>query len=222
MKIALRTVTATFSAAMIIAGAAQAQDLAQNKAETLNYTVLRDGKNIGTHAVTIEHKGSETDVSVKTDITVKMLFVTAYKFKHASQEMWNNGQLISLTSTTDDDGTPKELTARAENGVLTLDSTVKGQERRQQADVGTEPASLWNPDTVKQSALLNTLDGQMMQIKVKDLGTENVDASGAALSAHHYSLTGDLTRELWFDDAGRLVRMRFPDKTNTEIIYALN
>ena len=201
-------------AGVIIAGAAQA--------ETLNYTVLRDGKTIGTHAVTIEHNGAETQVGVETDIAVKVLFVTAYKFKHASKETWSNGHLVSITSTTDDDGVAKKLDARAENGAIIVDSTVKGQERRQKADAATLPASLWNPATVSQSALLNTLDGQVMTIAVEDMGTEAVETGGAPLNAHHYALSGELTRELWFDDAGRLVRMRFPDKTNTEIVYALN
>lgn len=214
MKTVLRTAAATLAAVLIVAGG-------QAQAETLNYTVLRDGKTIGTHAVTIEQNGADTSVNVETDIAVKVLFVTAYKFKHTSQEQWSNGRLTSITSSTDDDGTPKELKARAEGGKITVDSVVKGQERRQHADAATLPASLWNPATVQQSALLNTLDGEVMAIKVEDMGAENVDAGGASLSAHHYALSGELTRELWFDDAGRLVRMRFPDKTNTEIVYAL-
>lgn len=216
MKPLLRAAAATLAAVIITAGATQAQ------AETLNYTVLRDGKTIGTHAVTIDQNGFETNVSVETDIAVKVLFVTAYKFKHTSQEKWANGQLMSIRSTTDDDGTPKVLSAQTENGAITVDSTVKGHERRQKADAGTLPASLWNPATVQQNALLNTLDGQVMNIQVQDLGAETVDVGGASLNAQHYALSGELTRDLWFDDAGRLVRMRFPDKTNTEIVYALN
>lgn len=215
MKSVLRTVVATLAAVIIFAGTTAAH------AETLQYTVQRDGKTIGTHAITIAQNGVETHVGVETDIAVKVLFVTAYKFKHSSQETWADGKLLAITSTTDDDGVAKELSARAENGKFTVDSKVKGQDRRQHADAATLPASLWNAETVRQSALLNTLDGQVMNIAVEDLGAEDVDAGGASLSAHHYAITGELTRELWFDDAGRLVRMRFPDKTNSEIVYAL-
>lgn len=217
MKTALRS--ARFAAALgaaVVFGAAAAQ------AETLNYTVTRDGSTIGTHSVTIDANGGATQVAIDTDIEVKVLFVTAYKFKHSSREAWQNGQLMSITSTTDDDGTPKELTVRAENGRLTVDSVVKGQDRRQYATVGTLPASLWNPDTVKQGELLNTLDGQMMQVRIEDKGAATVEAGGKSVDAHHYAISGELTRELWFDAQGRLVRMRFPDKTNSEIVYALN
>ena len=69
--------------------------------------------------------------------------------------------------------------------------------------------------------MLNTLDGTLMSIKVEDLGADEVDAGGAKVTANHYSITGELTRELWFNGAGDLVRVRFPDKTGTEIVYAL-
>jgi len=217
MNIILRSATAVLAAAVVFAATQTAA-----MAETLHYTVLRDGKTIGTHDVTVEGKGEMTQVRVNTDIEIKVLFVTAYKFKHKSQEIWAGGKLVSLTSTTDDDGTDKKLTARAANGRITVDSVVKGQDRRQNADAGTLPASLWNPETVKQSALLNTLDGKIMKIDVKDIGAESVEAGGKNVDAHHFAISGELTRELWFDTDGRLVRMRFPDKTNSEIVYALD
>lgn len=216
MNTVLRCVAASLATVIVALSATMAQ------ADTLNYTVLRDGKTIGTHAVTIDQKGGATEVAIETDIAVKVFFVTAYKFKHTSQESWSNGKLVSITSTTDDDGIAKALNARAERGRLTVDSKVKGNERRQHADANAFPASLWNAATVKQSALLNTLDGAVMTVAVEDLGSENVDAGGTSVQAQHYAITGELTRELWFDATNRLVRMSFPDKTNTKITYALN
>lgn len=194
---------------------------AQAANKTLDFTVIRDGANIGSHSIAISEHGDETLVEVTTDIKVKVLFVTAYKFTHASKEVWKNGQLVVLNSTTDDDGTSKSLNVLAQTGQLTIDSAIKGQDRRQHAASDMLPASLWNQDVVKQSALLNTLDGTVMNISVKNLGQDQIEAKGAGVTAHHYAISGELTRELWFNGAGELVRMRFPDKTGTEIIYAL-
>lgn len=208
-----------FAAAMTcwaLMGAGPAQ------AETLNYTVTRDGSDIGTHTVAISDQGGATEVDVQTDIEVKVLFVTAYKFKHTSHEKWRDGRLMAISSTTDDDGTPKQLNARLNGEQLVINAQIKDQDRRQTADAGVLPASLWHPDTVEQSALLNTLDGEIMDIVVENKGTETVPAGGKDVQATQYSISGELTRDLWFDDAGRLVRMRFPDKTNSEIVYALN
>jgi len=193
----------------------------QVQAKTLDFTVYRDGSDIGTHSYAISEHGDETLVEVTTDIQVKVLFVTAYKFIHASKEVWKNGKLVQLNSTTDDDGTSKALDVKTQAGQLTADSVVKGQDRRQTADADVVPASLWKKDIVKQTAVLNTLDGTLMSISVEDLGTDEVEAGGAKIEAQHYSITGELTRELWFNGAGDLVRVRFPDKTGTEIVYAL-
>lgn len=210
---------AAFSAATVIAATVLA---GQAAAKTLSYTVLRDGQNIGTHSFDINQNGATTEVDIKTDIKVKVLFVTAYKFEHTSKEMWANGQLMSINSTTDDDGTPKALKVAANGAKLTIDGTVKGQERRQHADAPIIPASLWNPEIVKQTQILNTLDGTIMSVSVEDKGLSEVEAGGAKQQAHHYAITGELTRELWFTPAGDLVQIRFPDKTGTEIVYTLN
>ena len=87
MKSELRIAVATLAAVFVVGASAS---LAK-AAETLSYTVTRDGSTIGTHAVTIDQSGAQTKVGVETDIAVKVLFVTAYKFKHASQELWSNG-----------------------------------------------------------------------------------------------------------------------------------
>jgi len=214
MKTLIRSVAVAM--ATVIASASW-----QAQAKTLDFTVFRDGSDIGTHSYAISENGDETLVEVTTDIKVKVLFVTAYKFIHASKEVWKNGNLVQLNSTTDDDGTTKALNVKAQGGQLTADSVVQGQDRRQTADVGVVPASLWNKDIVQQSAVLNTLDGTLMNISVEDLGSDEVEAGGAKVAAHHYSITGELTRELWFNGTGDLVRVRFPDKTGTEIVYAL-
>jgi len=216
MKTSIRSIA--FLVATVIACTSwQAQ--ADNK--TLNFTVLRDGANIGTHNIVLSEHDGETLVDVTTDIRIKVLFVTAYKFIHTSKEVWMKGRLIALNSNTDDDGTSKSLNILSQADRLTIDSAIKGQDRRQHAAASMLPASLWNQNVINQDALLNTLDGTVMNIHVDDLGQDKVKAKGTDVTAHHYAISGELTREVWFNGAGELVRMRFPDKTGTEIIYAL-
>jgi len=215
----------TLSRSMAVAGAFFISTIgfdASAATKTLKYDILRDGSSIGTHAVSIDTNGPETKVDVTTDIKVKVLFVTAYKFTHESKEKWVNGKLVSLASKTDDDGVPKTLNATAENGKITLDSTMNGQNRRQFAAKSAIPASLWNPEIVTQEMIVNTLDGQLMKVNIKDIGTEDVQAHGSTVAAHHYKISGELTRDLWYNSQGDLVRVSFPDKTKSEIVYALN
>lgn len=191
-------------------------------AKSLSYTVFRDGKPIGTHGYEINAIGDETVVKVATDIKVKVLFVTAYQFIHSSEEHWNGEKLVLIKSTTNDDGVDKKLDAVKKGTVIAVNSVIKKDDRISKAPQDVIPASLWNPATVSQSTLLNTVDGSMMEVKITDLGEEDVPANGGNVKAKHYQITGELTRELWFDQKGDLVRARFPAKDNSEIIYALN
>lgn len=190
--------------------------------KTLEYSITRDGSAIGSHAYTIETNGSDTNVNVTTDIKVKALFITVYKFVHESKEVWNNGLLVSLVSTTDDDGTQKTMNATAAGNKVAVESDINGQNRRQLAEKTVIPASLWNPAIVTQSTILNTVDGKLMAVKIESVGNEEVEAGGTKVSASHYKITGELTRDVWYNTDGDLVRMSFPDKTKSEIVYTLN
>ena len=61
-----------------------------------------------------------------------------------------------------------------------------------------------------------------MNINVKDIGTEEVlTTSGKIINAKHYAVTGDLERELWFDQANRLVHVLFKGQDGSSIEYIL-
>src|SRR3712207_3556652 len=73
--------------------------------ETLKYAVIRKGEQIGTHTVDIRRKEAETTVDIATQVTVKVAFITAYSFQQTNTEKWVKGRLVSLRSSTDDNGT---------------------------------------------------------------------------------------------------------------------
>ena len=204
-------------------------DAAWARMNSLEYTVLRDGSDIGTHTVTINEDGGKTSVAIKSDIKVKVLFVTAYEYTQTASEVWENGKLVALSSQTHDDNAPggsKKWTTTVESNGASLKinavDDVAGAEKVS-ATVAADllPASLWNAETVKQSALLNTILGTVMTVTVEDKGAEEVPVKGANVSATHYSITGGLQRELWIDADGNVVKYTFEDSTGSEIAYVL-
>ena len=185
--------------------------------DALHFTVLRDGDAVGHHTVAFHQQAQDLDVTIDTDVVVKIIIVPVYRFTHHDEEVWRGGRLVSLTSKTDDDGTPHHLTVAADAAGL----AVTGDDKPSRLPPATVPASLWNPATVTQATLLNTLNGSAMAVKVADLGTETVTVHGQPRSAHHYALTGDLARELWYDADGTLVQVRFKAKDDSDIRYVL-
>lgn len=154
----------------------------------LDFDVIRKGKDIGDHQFAFSGKPSELKVQVKTDINVRVpvIGISAYSFTQTSTEVWQNGKAVRLTSKTNDDGKPHDITLN---------------------EIKALPASLWNDDTAKARQLTNTIDGHLMAAKVSDLGAENIDAAGAKIPAHHYRIDGELAREVWYDHEGMLARM---------------
>ncbi|MEB8385620.1 DUF6134 family protein [Rhodobacteraceae bacterium KMM 6894] len=166
----------------------------------LTFDVIRKGKDIGDHSYSFSGSSGTFTVTVATDVEVKVPLIrtTVYSFKHASVETWKGGKLQQLSSNTNDDGTPHELKTKAK-GVL--------------------PASLWNDDIVRSGKLMNTVDGKIMNVRVADLGPETVTTKRGAVPAHHYQMSGDLARDLWYDASGNLAQVSFKADDGSTVTY---
>jgi hypothetical protein len=196
---------------------AQPPAAAQPATETLEFAIMRNGEQIGTHRIELRRTGKETSVSVETNVEVKILFVTAYRFQHTATERWVNGRLVALDSATDDNGTQHKLTAALKGAALQLDADGKAA----QVDKNIIPASLWNPELVRQSVMLDTQNGQVMPISVVDGGSEQVPTESGPAMAHHYTIKGKFSQEVWYDSRGRLVQSQLVGKDGSIISYKL-
>lgn len=167
---------------------------------SLNFDVVRKGKDIGDHSYKFSGQNDNFTVNVVTDIAVKVPLIrtTAYSFNHKSVESWKGGQLQQISSSTNDDGEPHQLKT---------------------ANKGALPASLWNDDIVRSGKLMNTIDGKIMSVRAADLGTETVKTKRGNVSAHHYRLSGDLARDLWYDSEGNLAQVMFKADDGSTVMY---
>lgn len=183
----------------------------------LDFTVMRNGEEVGRHELVFRKYGDKLDIDIATRVAVKVLFVTAYRFEHDGHETWQNGELVRLTSVTNDDGTHHTLDVRANGHGL----DVVGDGSKSNADAAIIPASLWNEGILAGGKILNTLDGRKMAIDVREIGKETVEVRGEPVSARHFAVTGELERELWFDSNDVLVKVRFKGKDGSDIDYLL-
>lgn len=197
--------------------AAQPAVSIQPATETLQYAILRKGEQIGTHTVELKRAGKETSVNVATNVEVKVLFVTAYRFQYTGTERWVNGHLVELNSETDDNGTQHKLTAALKGAALEVDADGKAA----QVDKNIIPSSLWNPELVRQSVMLDTQTGQVMPISVVDGGSEEVTVETGPAPAHRYTIKGKFSQDVWYDSRGRLVQSQLVAKDGSVISYKL-
>ena len=204
--------------------------------DSLRFTVYRNGEPIGSHVLSFQHEGDKRVVATAIDFSVKVLGVTAYRYTHRGNEVWSGGTLQSLDARTDDNGKQYTVNARRQGGPLVVvressDTVVKtmfndqGLQKpepvRETLPASVMPSTHWNINQVKQSSLLNTQYGTISRTQITPVGREKVKTSSATLEATHYSYSGDITLDQWFDDRGRWVKAAFKAFDGSTIEYIL-
>jgi hypothetical protein len=175
--------------------------------EVREYATKIDGKQAGRCVMTICGQNDGTiAMSCQADIKVTKLGITLYKYSYNGTEVWKDGKLQRLNSSTNDDG--QRFTVSATPGRDGLRLTVNGEERTARADCWV--TSYWRlPDAKQRNAAVALLDadtGKTMNGRLQYAGTADIDVAGANQKCAHYRVTGDVTVDLWYDAKERLVR----------------
>ena len=134
--------------------------------ETLRFAIMRNGDQIGTHTVEINRGPKEISVNMSTDLAVKVMFITAYHLQYTTSEKWVGGKLVALNSQSDDNGTKYKVSATLKPNGLEVDADGKIST----VDKNIIPATLWNPELVKRTQMLDPKEGEVVPLTVTDQG----------------------------------------------------
>ena len=182
----------------------------------LKFAVMRSDSDIGRHSVSFERKGDELHVDVAIDLEVSIAFVTVFTYRHRNHEVWKNGRLVSIETTTDDNGDEYSLSGHAVGNGFKVD----GAAGSFIAPADIIPTSYWNPATLEQTQLLDTQKGRLMEVEISKAGSERLELSGRSLLADRYRMSGDLRLDLWYGQDGRWAKIAF-DARGAEVVYYL-
>ena len=186
-------------------GVASAEGFSGTAPDNLAFEVLRDGSPIGHHKVNFEQVGEELHVDVDIQLEVNLAFITLYRYEHQAKEVWRDGRLVSLESTTNDDGDRFEVSAELTSEGL----VVEGAEGRFIAPSDIIPTTYWRPETVEQNVLLDTQYGRLLSVSATPKGTDLLDRASEQLPAKRFALDGDLELDLWYDPTGDWTKIAF-------------
>ncbi len=182
----------------------------------LVFDVLRNDSKVGQHRVSFERDlDGHLRVVIDSRLRITLLGLTVYQYGYESTEQWCADRLVSLWARQDDDGDRTEVQARTENGM----TTIEGPSGNSEVEAGLFPTNHWNAHVLSQSRVINTLSGEVSQVLIHATGRELVEAEGLSISASRYRYTGDIDTSVWYDDAGRWVKMRFAAKGGSVIEY---
>jgi len=185
--------------------------------EDVSFRVLLDGDPIGFHKVRFRRDGERLDVTTEIEMAVRIAGIRVFRYQHQGRESWDGDRLISLESTTDNDGKDQYLRVqRSENGLRVDGSAFSGE-----AAADVMPSAYWNRAMTRQSQLMDSQTGAIKPVTVVNEGRESLKLAGQAVETTRYSFTGGLTCRIWFDDRDHWVKLAFASRGG-EITYELD
>jgi hypothetical protein len=165
------------------------------------YAIIRDGQPIGQQRMEFVNDGEKLRVLSHTELDVTLLGMNLYGFNQSVEEVHSGGRMQSMTSEADDDGKDRKVSLTLQGDVL------KGDYNGDQRIVDPKlPTSLfWQKPALGDVQIVDTLRGKVRDVTVKDLGTETLSLPVGKVETHHYQMTGEWKRDLWYDANGVLV-----------------
>lgn len=163
------------------------------------FQVYVNDRPVGVHEFRLQQQGEQQLLSSVAEFEYKLMFVTLYNYQHRNQEVWQDGCLASIDSSTDANGKDYAVTGKkgvdgfrvvAKQGSATLPDCVMS-------------FAYWNPEFLRASRLLNTQDGDYLEVTVSDPAIEPLQVQGKEMLAQRYQLTAKkLELALWYSEQG--------------------
>ena len=165
-------------------------------AKEWNFDAILNDRVIGQHIFKVENLKSLS----KANFHIEFLFMDIY-YKHVSNESWSNGCLSKIDSKTDDDGDFFKVKGQLEEKQFEL----KANKNSFQYPACLMTFAYWDPNILKQSKLLNSQDGELLDINVEFIADELMVIRQEKIITKHYQLVASkddnekLKIQLWYD-----------------------
>jgi len=163
--------------------------------DSWRFRVWLDDKEIGYHNFFLAKNGDMSQLHSEASFEYKMLFVKLYGYEHVNRETWVGNCLQSIDSRTDANGEPYVVSGRRKGGEFELGGT--GGEATLPECVMS--FAYWNPSFLKQDRLLNTQNGEYLDVQISPPLFEELEVQGEKRPSYRYRLAaGALNLDLWY------------------------
>jgi hypothetical protein len=182
------------------------------------FRVWLDEKEIGYHNFYLVENGDISQLHSEADFEYKLLFVKLYDYEHENRETWKGDCLQSIESSTDANGEPYAVSGHARSGEFELASN-NGSATLPECVM---TFAYWNPAFLKQDRLINTQDGEYLDIEVSAPVLEQREVRGELLPSYRYSLeAGPLKLDLWYSTDDQWLALESEAQGGRKLRYEL-
>jgi hypothetical protein len=171
----------------------------------LAFDVHLKGSRIGEHSLRFTPTPHGQRVTSRVDLAVKMAFVTVYRYRQTALDEWHDGTLVGTRIATDDDGEESLVVATARGRQL----LVSGPKGDYALALGSmTDLNFWNEAITRQAHLIDSQNGELLEVAVTPDRTERVTVHGTLVEARRFAMSSTKGRSgtIWYDAAGNLVQ----------------
>jgi len=159
------------------------------------FRVSLDDKEVGSHYFRIDEKDGKTRLETEADLAVKMLLITVYRYLHRNVESWEDGCLTGIESSTKVNGKTQAVSGQRQGDFFNVRSS--GESVRLPECVMS--FAYWNPEILKEARLLNSQNGEYVEVDVSGPVYDERLVRDQTLPAQRYRLNaGDIDLKLWY------------------------
>ncbi|MDH3451833.1 MAG: DUF6134 family protein [Gammaproteobacteria bacterium] len=172
-----------------------------DSSEELLFRVLLDNKEIGFHSFRMAEEAGKETIEINADFDVTFFAIPVYSYDHRNREVWSNGCLETIVSSTDDNGKEFSVEGALKGGLFKV-STKNAQQNLDSRCVMT--FAYWNRDFLQQSYLLNAQTGEYLAVDIGYQGIEKLRYEGQDVAAARYNLRNrdkDLDITVWYHES---------------------
>jgi hypothetical protein len=186
--------------------------------KTWPFKVFLDTTEIGQHHFELMQRDAEQEIHSRARFDLKLLFFTAYRYRHENVERWSGNCLITMNSSTDDNG--KQFNVQAQQNDK-LRVNVNGVKETYPSNCVMSFA-YWNPAFLRATQLLHPQTGKLVDVRITPAGTENLKIGNQTVPTQRYILRGPEMRiDLWYSKAGEWLALDAPTESGRTLRYRL-
>jgi len=186
---------------------------------TWKFRVYLDEKEIGYHHFYLLESGETRQLKTVASFEYNLMFVRLFHYEHENHEIWTGDCLQSIDSQTNSNGKSFRVNGRRTTGEFRV--SANGGEASLPECVMS--FAYWNPSFLEQSMLLNTQDGEFLDVEISEPVFDALTISGGQRPAYRYHLSaGDPKLDLWYSADRQWLALESEVRGGRKLRYVLD
>ena len=182
------------------------------------FRVFLDDREIGYHHFFLDGSGDLRTLRSEASFEYRLLFVKLFHYEHENHEIWAGDCLHSIRSRTDANGRDYFVEGSREDRGF----RVENSEGSQALPDCVMSFAYWNPSFLKQNRLLNTQNGEYLDVQVSPPLFEEMEVQGEKRPSYRYRLAaGALNLDLWYSTDQQWLALESETEGGRKLRYEL-